>query len=154
MFAFSSAYFFGEMMIILENVLSATCLIALISFTKFTFTIIAIFLARRMPSCFLFFLFFRIQSILPIGCFIGCVNPSPFLNIIGRMFLTRFSSGRVISFTLNFLCLKFSITFAFLRLVFINSIFIRMFFYIPIITRASLLITFYIIFRSVFWLSY
>ena len=154
MFVFSSAYFFGEIMIMLENVFSIICLIVLIFFVKFISIIIAIFLVRRMSSCFLFLLSFRVQSISPISCFIGCANSSPFLNIIGRMFLTRFSSGRIISLTLNFLYLKFNITFIFLRLAFINSIFIEVFFYISIITRAFLLITLYIIFRSVFWLSH
>ena len=70
------------------------------------------------------------------------------------MFLVGFSSGRIISLTLNFLYLKFNIIFTFLRLVFINNIFIKMLFYISVITRAFLLITPYIIFRSVFWLSY
>ena len=85
-----------------------------------------------------------------MGCFIDCANPSSFLNIIGRMFLARFSSDKVISFTLNFFCLEFSITFAFLRLASTNSIFIGVFFYIPVTTRASLLITLYTIFRSIF----
>ena len=66
------------------------------------------------------------------------------------MFLIRFSSGRVINLTLNFFYLKFNIIFIFLKLAFINSIFIKMSLYIPVITRASLLITLYIIFRSVF----
>ena len=137
-------------MTIPENVFNITYLIVLISSAKSIFIIITIFLARRMPNYFFSLLPFRVQSILPIDCFIGCANPSSFLNIIDRMFLTGFSSGRVISFTLNFLYLKFNITFVFLRLAFINSIFIKVFFYIPVIARALLLITFYIIFRSVF----
>ena len=87
---------------------------------------------------------------LSIGCFIGCADPSFFLNIISNMFLAKFSFDRIINLTLNFLYLKFSIIFIFLRLAFINSISIKMFFYIPIITRAFLLIISYIIFRSVF----
>ena len=70
------------------------------------------------------------------------------------MFLAGFSSGRVVSLTLNFFCLKFSIIFAFLRLASINSISIKMFFYISVTARALLLITSYTIFRSVFWLFY
>ena len=66
------------------------------------------------------------------------------------MFLIRFSSDKIISFTLNFLYLKFNIIFIFLRLASTNNIFIKMLFYIPVIARAFLLITFYIIFRSVF----
>ena len=89
-----------------------------------------------------------------MGCFIDYTNPSSFLNITGRMFLAGFSSDRITNFTLNFLYLKSSITFIFLRLAFINNIFIKVFFYIPVTTRAFLLITFYIIFRSVFWLFY
>ena len=107
-----------------------------------------------MPSCFPFLLYFRVQSISSISYFIGCTNPSPFLNITSNIFLIRFSSDRVISLTLNFLYLKSNIIFTFLRLAFTNSIFIKMFFYISVITRASLLITPYIIFRSVLWLSY
>ena len=137
-------------MIILGNVPSATCLIALIFFTKSTSATAAILLARRMSSCFSSFLPLRVQSVLPIGYFISYINPSSFLNITGRMFLARFSSDRVISFALNFLYLKSNIIFIFLRLASINSIFIRVLFYISIITRAFLLITFYIIFRSVF----
>ena len=150
MFAFSSAYFFGEIITTPENVFGTICLIASIFFIRSTFIIITIFLARRMPSCFPFLLYFRVQSVLPIGCFIGCADPSPFLNIINNIFLVGFSSGRVISLTLNFFYLKSNIIFIFLRLAFINSIFIKVFFYIPIITRALLLITLYIIFRSVF----
>ena len=150
MFTFSSAYFFGEIMIILGNVFNIIYLIALISSIKSIFIIITIFLARRISSCFSSFLPLRVQSVLPIGYFIGYTNPSPFLNIIGRMFLARFSSDRIISFTLNFLCLKSNITFIFLKLVFINNIFIKVFFYIPITARAPLLITLYIIFRSIF----
>ena len=70
------------------------------------------------------------------------------------MFLTRFSSDRIISLTLNFLYLKSNIIFIFLRLAFINNISIKVFFYISVIARAFLLITSYIIFRSVFWLFY
>ena len=80
----------------------------------------------------------------------GCVDPSFFLNIIGKMFLAEFSSVKAVSFTLNFLYLTFNIIFAVLRLTFINRIFIGVFFYILIIVRASLLIIFYIIFFSVF----
>ena len=58
------------------------------------------------------------------------------------IFLAKFSSDKIINFTLNFLFLKFNIIFIFLRLAFINSIFIKIFFYIPVITRAFLLITF------------
>ena len=154
MFASSSVYFFGEIMITLKNVFSIIYLIVLIPFAGSTFIIITILFVKRISSCFFFFLSFRVQSILWISYFIGYINPSLFLNIIGRMFLTRFSSGRVISLTLNFFYLKSSITFVFLRLAFINSIFIKMFFYISVITRASLLITLYIIFRSVSWLFY
>ena len=137
-------------MTILENVFSTIYLIALISFIKSTFIIIAIFLARRIPSYFPSLLPLRVQSISPISCFIGYANPSSFLNIIGRIFLIGFSSGRVINITLNFFYLKFNITFIFLRLASTNNISIKVFFYIPVITRAPLLITPYIIFRSVF----
>ena len=154
MFTFSSAYFFGEMITTLRNVLNAIYLIALIPSTKFISVIITIFLVRRISSCFSFPLFLRVQSVLPIGCFIGYANPSLFLNITGKMFLIRFLSGRVISLTLNFFYLEFSIIFIFLRLAFTNSIFIKMFFYISVIARAFLLIMFYIIFRSVFQLFY
>ena len=154
MFTSSSACSFGEIMTVSGNVPSAICLIALIPSTGFISVIIAIFLARRMPSCFPFLLFLRVQSVLPIGCSIGYADPSPFLNIIDRMFLARFSSDRIINLTLNFLYLESNIIFTFLRLAFINSIFIKVFFYISVITRAFLLITFYIIFRSVFQLFY
>ena len=154
MFTFSSAYSFGEIIITSKNVLGAVYLIALILFTKSTFIIITIFFVRRMSSCFPSFLYLRIQSILPIGYSIGYTDSSSFLNIIGNIFLVRFSSDKIISLTLNFFYLKFNIIFTFLRLAFINSIFIKMFFYIPITARAPLLITFYIIFRSVFWLFY
>ena len=153
MFASSSAYFFGEIITTLGNVLSTTYLIALISFIKSTSTITAMLLARRISSYFPSPLLFRIQSILPIGCSIGCADLFLFLNIIGRMFLTGFSSGRVASFTLNFFCLKSSITFAFLRLASANSISIGVLFHIPVTARAPLLITPCTIFRSVFWLS-
>ena len=154
MFTSSSAYSFDEMMITPKNVPGAVCLIVSIPSAGSTSAIIVIFLARRMPSCFPFFLYLRVQSVLPIGYFIGYTNSSFFLNIISNMFLARFSSDRVISLTLNFFYLKSNIIFIFLRLVFTNSIFIRVFFYIPVITRAFLLITFYIIFRSVFQLFY
>ena len=154
MFAFSSACFFGEIMIILGNIFIIIYLIALIFFIKSISIIIAIFLVRRILNYFPSFLPFRVQSVLSIGCFIGYINPSSFLNITGKIFLIRFSSDRITSLTLNFFYLKFSIIFIFLRLAFTNSIFIENFFYISIITRAFLLITFYIIFRNVFWLSY
>ena len=141
-------------MITPKNVLDIIYLIASIFSIKSTFIIITIFLVRRISSYFLFLLFLRIQSVLSIGYFIGYTDPSFFLNIISNIFLIRFSSDRVISFTLNFLYLKFNIIFIFLRFTSINSIFIKVFFYIPVITRAPLLITPYIIFRSVFWLSY
>ena len=150
MFAFSSAYSLGEIIITLGKVFNIIYLIVLISFIKSIFTIITIFFVRRISSYFFFSLFFRVQSILSIGYFIGYINPSLFLNIIDKIFLIRFSSGRVISLTLNFLYLKFNIIFIFLRLASINSIFIKVFFHISIITCAFLLITFYIIFRNVF----
>ena len=150
MFIFSSAYFFGEIMIMLRNVPNTTYLIALIFFIKFIFIIIAILLVRRISSYFPSLLFLRVQSILPIGYSIDYANPSPFLNIIDKIFLTKFSSDKVINFALNFLYLKFNIIFIFLRLAFINNISIKVFFYISVITRAFLLITFYTIFRSVF----
>ena len=127
-FASSSACFFGEKIITLGNVFSTIYLIVLIPSTKSIFTIIAIFLAKRMPSCFPSPLFFRVKSILSIGYFIGYINPSLFLNITGRMLLARFSSGRIISLTLNFFYLKSNIIFIFLRLAFINNIFIKCFF--------------------------
>ena len=80
----------------------------------------------------------------------GCADPSPFLNIIDRMFLIGFSSVRAVSFTLNFLYLTSNIIFAIPRLAFINKIFIEMFFHILVIARAPLLIMFYIFFFSVF----
>ena len=73
-----------------------------------------------------------------------------FLNIIGEIFLAKFSSVKIISFTLNFLYLTSNIIFAVLRLAFINKIYIKMFLYILVIARASLLIIFYIIFFNVF----
>ena len=76
----------------------------------------------------------------------GCVDPSPFLNIIGRMFLARFSFVRTVSFTLNFLYLASNIIFAILRLAFTNRIFIGVLFYILIRARAPLLMMFYIFF--------
>ena len=154
MFTSSSAYSFGEIMIVLENVFSTTYLIVLISSARFTSTIITIFLVRRMSSYFLSLLPLRVQSILPIDYFIDYVNPSSFLNIIGRMFLARFSSDRVINLALNFFYLEFNIIFIFLRLASANSIFIEVFFYISVTTRALLLITLCTIFRSVFWLSH
>ena len=154
MFASSNAYFFGEIMIALKNVFGIVYLIVSIFSARFIFTAVIIFLARRIPSCFPFFLYFRVQSVLSIGYFIGYTDSSSFLNIINNIFLAGFSSGKIISLTLNFLYLESSIIFIFLRLASINNIFIKMFFYIPVITRAFLLITSYIIFRSVFWLSY
>ena len=154
MFTSSSVYSFGEIMTTLGNVPNTTYSIALISSAKSISTITAIFLARRIPSYFLSPLPLRVQSILLIDYSIGCANPSLFLNIIARIFLIRFSSDRIISLTLNFFYLKSNITFIFLRLTFTNSIFIKILFYIPVITRTFLLITLYIIFRSVFWLSY
>ena len=154
MFASSSACSFSEIMTMSRNVLNATYLIALISFIKSTSITAAIFFVRRISNCFFSLLPFRVQSVLSIGYFIGCINPSSFLNITGRIFLVRFSFDRVISFTLNFFYLKFNITFTFLRLASTNNIFIKMLFYISVTTRASLLITLYIIFRSVFQLFY
>ena len=154
MFTSSSAYFFGEIITAPKNVLGAIYLIISILSIKSTFTIIVIFFVKRMPSCFLFLLHLRVQSVLPIGYFIGYADPSSFLNITNNIFLVRFLSDRIISFTLNFLYLKFNIIFIFLRLASTNNIFIKIFFYISIITRAPLLITLYIIFRSVFWLFY
>ena len=141
MFASSSAYSFGEIIITSRNVPGTIYLIASIFFIKSTFIIIVILFVRRIPSCFPFFLPFRVQSILSINYFIGYVNPSFFLNIISNTFLARFSSGKIISLALNFLYLKSNIIFIFLRLTFINSIFIKIFFYIPVTTRAFLLIT-------------
>ena len=80
----------------------------------------------------------------------GCVDPSPFLNIIGRMFLAEFSSVKAVNFTLNFFYLAFNTIFVILRLASVNKIFIKVFFHILIIARASLLMIFYIIFFSVF----
>ena len=154
MFASSSACSFGEIIITPKNVPGAVYLIVLIPFIRSIFTTITIFLARRIPSCFPSFLYLRVQSVLSIGYFIGCTDSSPFLNITSNMFLTGFSSDRIISLTLNFFYLKSNIIFTFLRLASINNIFIKMFFYISVITRAFLLITLYIIFRNVFWLSY
>ena len=154
MFTFSSACSFGEIIITPRNVFDTIYLIVLISSARSISIIVTIFLARRIPSCFPSLLYLRVQSILSIGCFIGCADSSPFLNITDNIFLVGFSSGRVVSLTLNFLYLKFNIIFIFLRLVFTNSISIKMFFYISVITRAFLLITLYIIFRSVFWLFY
>ena len=150
MFTSSSAYSFGEIITTPKNVPDTIYLIALIFSTKSTSTIIAIFFVRRISSYFPFLLHLRVQSILPINYSIGYTDPSPFLNITNNIFLTKFLSDRITNFTLNFLYLKSNIIFTFLRLAFINSIFIKIFFYIPIITRASLLITPYIIFRSVF----
>ena len=154
MFVSSSAYFFGEIIITFKNVFDIIYLIVSIPFTKFIFIIIIIFFVRRMPNCFFFLLYFRVQSVLSIGYFIDYIDPSFFLNIISNIFLAKFSFGRITSLTLNFFYLKSNIIFIFLRLAFINSIFIKIFFYIPVITRALLLITFYIIFRSVFQLFY
>ena len=120
------------MIITPRNVPGTIYLIASIFFIKSISTVIAILLVKRISSCFLSLLHLRVQLILPIGCFIGYADPSFFLNITSNMFLTGFSSGRVISFTLNFLYLKFNIIF---------SIFIEILFYIPVITRAFLLIT-------------
>ena len=78
----------------------------------------------------------------------GYTNLSFFLNIIDKIFLTRFSSVKTVSFTLNFLYLTFNIIFAILRLVFINKIFIKIFFYILVIAPAFLLIIFYTIFLA------
>ena len=80
----------------------------------------------------------------------GYINPSPFLNIINRMFLAGFSSVRAVSFTLNFLYLAFNIIFVILRLVSANRIFIKMFFHILVIARAFLLMIFCTIFFNVF----
>ena len=150
MFASSSAYFFGEIIITPKNVPDIICLIVSIFSAKSIFNIITIFFVRRIPSCFPSLLYLQIQSILSIGCFIGCADPSFFLNIISNIFLAKFSSDRIINLTLNFFYLKSNIIFIFLKLVFTNSIFIRMFFYIPVITRAFLLITPYIIFVTSF----
>ena len=154
MFTSSSVYFFGEIIITSKNVPGAIYLIVSIPSTKFTSTAITIFLARRISSYFPSLLYLRVQSISPINYFIGYADPSFFLNITSNMFLAKFSSGRITSLTLNFLYLKSSIIFTFLRLASINSISIEMLFHIPVITRAPLLITPYIIFRSVFWLSH
>ena len=154
MFTSSSVYFFDEIITTPDNVPDIVYLIASIFSIKSIFTVIAIFLVRRISNCFLFFLHFRVQSVLSIDYFIGYTDPSPFLNIINNIFLVRFLSNRIISFTLNFLYLKSNIIFIFLRLASTNSIFIKIFFYISVITRAPLLITPYIIFRSVFQLFY
>ena len=154
MFIFSSACFFDEIITAPENVPDTLCLIVLIFFIKFISAAIAIFLVKRISSCFPSLLLLRVQSVLSIGCFIGYTDPSFFLNIISNIFLTRFSSDRVSNLTLNFLYLEYNIIFIFLRLASANNIFIKMFFYIPIITRAFLLITLYIIFCSVFQLFY
>ena len=80
----------------------------------------------------------------------GYIDPSPFLNIIGRMFLAKFSFVRIISLTLNFFYLAFNTIFAVLRLVFTNKIFIKVFFHILVIARTFLLIMPCTIFFSVF----
>ena len=80
----------------------------------------------------------------------GCVDPSPFLNIIDWMFLAGFSSVRTASLTLNFFYLTSNIIFVILRLAFTNRIFIKIFFHILVIARALLLIMFYIIFLASF----
>ena len=106
MFTSSSVYSFGEIITTSGNVPNTIYLIVLISSIRSIFIIIAIFFVRRMPSCFPFPLPLRVQSVSPMGCSIGCADPSPFLNVTGRMFLTGFSSGRVASLALNFLCLE------------------------------------------------
>ena len=120
----------------------AICLIVSMPSAGSTLTISPIFLASRMLNWFPPFLFPFTQLISPIGCLLGCADLSPFLNVIGRMFFIGFSSVRAVIFALNFLCLKSNIIFINLRSVFINSISIRVFFYIPVIARAPLLIIF------------
>ena len=150
MFTSSSVYFFGEIIITFKNVFGIIYLIVSIFFIKSIFTAIIILFVKHISNYFSFLLYLRVQSISSINYFISYTDPSFFLNIINNIFLARFSSDRIINFTLNFLYLKSNIIFIFLRLAFTNSIFIKVFFYISIITRAFLLITFYIIFRSVF----
>ena len=109
MFTSSSAYFFDEIITTSKNVADTVYLIASIPSIKSISIIIIILLVRRMPSCFPSLLPLRVQSVSPIGCSIGCADPSPFLNVTGNKFLAGFSSGRVASLALNFLCLESSI---------------------------------------------
>ena len=144
----SKAYFFDDIMNILRSDISVIYLIVSISFAK-SIVIILILFIKRMPRWFFSFFSFFIQLVLLTSYFIGYIDLSLFLNIIGRMFLAKFSFVKAISLTLNFLYLTFNTIFAVLRLASINRISIKIFFHIPVITRAFLLIMPYIIFFSV-----
>ena len=126
----------------------AIYLIVLMPSAKSTLIISPIFLISYILNWFFFFLFSFAQLVSPIGYLLSCADLSLFLNVIGRIFFIEFSSVKTAILALNFFYLKFNIIFANLRSTFINNISIEIFFYIPVIARASLLIMFWIFFHG------